>query len=243
MKSQVENHCGKKDLLVAYLYAEASPAESKEFEWHQAVCVECRTELQAFQGVRQELSTWEMPFVPHIEVVTPRTAMDALRDFFRLVPGWFKITAGLATAAAAALIVLAFAGTHISYGQNGVAVRIGVTETSAVTKTQPIADATKPIAVNSLSRAEAEQMIQAAVAQAQAQAQHQFASLEAKLTAAHQMQLQNATAQLRKDQQKQLALQLVKLDSNSRQSLTEWLLTAAETEEDKQEGARNEKNQ
>ncbi len=227
MKSQVENHCRKKDLLVAYLYAEASPAESKEFEQHQAVCTECRAELQAFQGVRQELSTWEMPFIPHIEIVTPRTAIDALRDFFRLAPGWFKITSGLTTAAAAALVVLAFTGTHISYGQNGVEVRFGLAQTSAVTKAQPIAGPPKPIAVNSLSRAEAEQMIQAAVAQVQMQAQEQtrlqLASLEAKLKATHQTELQNATLRLRKDHQKQLASQLAKLDSNQRQTLTEWL--------------------
>ena len=227
MKSQVENHCGKKDLLVAYLYAEASSAESKEFERHQAVCAECRTELQAFQGVRQELGTWEMPFVPHIEVVTPRTAMDALRDFFRLVPGWFKITAGLASAAATALVVFAFTGTHISIGQSGVEASFGITKTAKVSKTQLTADTPKSIAVNSLSRAEAEQMIQAAVAQVQTQAQAQtrlqLTSLEAKLKATHQAELQNATLRLRKDQQKQLVTQIAKLGDNQRQTLTEWL--------------------
>lgn len=244
MKSQVDNHCGKKELLVAYLYKEASAAERAEFERHQAACAGCRDELQAFQGVRQQLNTWEMPFVPHIEVVTPRTAMDALRDFFRLVPGWLKITSGLATAAAAALVVLALTGTHISFGNGGVDAKFGVREVTQVASEKPATNNVAPI--NSISRAEAEQMIQTAVAQAQAQAQTQtrlqLASLAAKLNGAHQTELQNATLRLRKDQQKLFAVELAKLDSNQKQSLTEWLLTATDAAEN-QGGVSNEKNQ
>jgi hypothetical protein len=244
MKSQFESQCGKKELLVAYLYEEATQAERAAFEQHQLSCAGCRNELQAFKGVRQELSAWEMPFVPHIEVVTPRTAVDALRDFFRLVSAWFKVTSGLAATAAAVLVVFALAGTHISVSQGGVDVKFGVKEVSQMATGSN--DSPQPMRVNSLSRDEAEQMIQAAVAHAQSQAQEQtrlqLASLEARLKAAHQLELQNATMRLRQDQQKQLSAELAKLDSNQRQTLTEWLLTATDASET-QVGASNEKNQ
>ncbi|MBS1808927.1 MAG: hypothetical protein JST84_12260 [Acidobacteria bacterium] len=231
MKSQLESNCGKQDLMVSYLYDEASQAERAEFERHQTTCATCRNELQAFQSVRQELNTWEMPVVPHIEVVTPRTAMDALREFFLLMPGWFKITSGLATAAAAALIVFALSGTHIRFGQNGVDAKFGIREITELSSTSAPVDMPKPTVVNSLSREDAEKMIQAAVAQVQAQAQEQtrlqLAGLEAKLKATHQTELQNATMRLRKDHQKQLALQLAKLDNTQRQTLTEWLFDSA----------------
>jgi hypothetical protein len=238
MKPEFENNCGKKELLVAYLYDEATKAERAEFERHQADCVSCHNELQAFQNVREELSAWQMPFVPHIEIVTPRTALDALRDFVRLVPGWFKITSGLATAAAAALVVFALTGTRISFGNGGFDAKFGVKEITQVTTGQP----TTTTAVNSITRAEAEQMIQAAVANAQAHAQQQtqlqLASLETKLTAAQQTQLQNATLRMRQEQQRKLQMELAKFDNGARQTLTEWLLTTTDASQE----ASNEKN-
>ncbi len=241
MKPEVENNCGKKELLVTYLYNETSQPEQAEFERHLTSCASCHNEWQAFQGVREELSTWQMPFVPHIEVVTPRTAMDALREFVRLVPGWLKLTSGLATAAAAALIVFALTGTRISVDKGGIDAKFGVKEITQVTS--GTATTATPITVNSLSRAEAEQMIQAAVAQAQAQAQQQtqvqLASLETKLNAAHQTQLQTATARMRQEQQRKLQVEMAKFDNGTRQTLTEWLLTATEAS---QEATSNEKN-
>ena len=240
MKYETESHCGKKELLVTYLYDEATPVERAEFERHLTNCAVCSNELQAFRGVRAEMSTWQMPFVPHIEVVTPRNAMDAWRDFFRLVPGWFKITSGLATAAAAALVVFALSGTRINVGSNGLAAQFGVKEITQQVATAPT-DAPKP--VNAITREDAEKMIQAAVAQAQVQAQQQtqlqLANLETKLNAAHQVQLQDATLRLRQEHRRRLQTELAKFDNGTRQSLTEWLLT---TTDNGQEASGNEKN-
>jgi anti-sigma factor RsiW len=232
------NDCGKKELLVAYLYNEVNATERKEFERHLSGCATCRDELPAFQGVREDLGAWQMSFVPPIEVVTPRTALDALRDFFRLVPGWFKVTSGLAATAAAALLLFALTGTRISFGQGGFDAQFGVKATAPIAATET----PKPSVVNSLSRAEAEQMIQVAVAQAQAQAQQQtqlqLASLEAQLTATHQTQLQMATQRLRQEHQRRLQLELAKFDNGTRQTVTEWLLTATDNGQE----ASNEKN-
>ena len=241
MKPEFENNCGNKDLLVTYLYNEASPPERAEFERHLVICGACHNELQAFQGLREELSTWQMPFVPHIEVVTSRTAVDALREFFRLVPGWLKLSSGFATAAAAALVIFALTGTRISVGKSGFDAKFGGKEITQVTG--GTATSATPINVNPLSRAEAEQMIQAAVAQVQAQAQQQtqlqLASLETKLNVAHQAQLQTATARIRQEQQRKLQIEMAKFDNGPRQTVTEWLLTATDAS---QEATNNEKN-
>lgn len=243
MNTQVDNNCGKKELLVTYLYKESSPPERAEFERHLVSCGSCHNELQSFQGVREELGSWQMPFVPHIEIITPRTALDAMRDFIRLVPGWLKLSSGFATAAAAALVVFALTGTRISFSNGGFDAKFGVKEIMQVTNGATTTEPAKLVAVNSLSRAETEQMIQAAVAQAQAQAQlqtqAQLASLEIKLNTAHQAQLQTATARMRQEQQRKLQIEMAKFDNGARQTLTEWLLTATEAG---QEATNNEKN-
>lgn len=236
------SNCGKKELLVSYLYNEISATDRSDFERHLKACTECHDELQAFQGVREDLSAWQMPFVPHIEVVTPRTAMDALREFVRLVPGWLKLTSGFAATAAAALMIFALSGTRISFGNGGFDAKFGVKEITQIA-TEPASTQASTTIANSLSRTEVEQMIQTAVAQAKADAQQQsqtqLANLETKLTAAHQMQLQTATQRLRQEHQRRLQLELAKFDNGSRQSLTEWLLTATENG---QEVLGNEKN-
>lgn len=244
MKTGVDNNCEKKDLLVTYLYEEANQAERTEFEQHLIGCGSCHNELQAFKGLREELGSWQMPFVPHIEVVTPRTAMDALRELVRLVPGWFKVTSGLAAAAAAALVVVALTGTRVSFGNGGFDAKFGVKEITQVAGEPATSTTAKSVVTNSISRAEAEQMIQAAVTHAQTQAQQQtqlqLANLETKLNAAHQAQLQTATQRLRQEHQRRLQIELAKFDNGARQSLSEWLLTATETG---QEVMGNEKNQ
>ncbi len=235
------NNCGKKELLVSYLYNEVSLTERAEFDQHLGNCAACHDEFQAFQGVREELSTWQMPFVPHIEVVTPRSAVDALRDFIRLVPGWLKLTSGLATAAAVGLVVLALTGARISVGSSGFEAQFGGKEITQVKSAAPTV--VTPTTVQSFSRAEAEQMMQAAVTQAQARAQlqtqAQLASLETRLNAAYQAQLQTATARMRQEQQRKLQIELAKFDNGTRQTVTEWLLT---TTENSQEATNNEKN-
>ena len=241
-----EKDCGKKELLLSYLYDEANQHERTDFAAHLTACSSCDRELQAFQGVRQELSTWQIPFVPHIEVITPRSATDALREFFRLLPGWFKVTSGLAAAAAAALVVFAISGTQIKFGQEGFTAQVGVKEIvqpQIVKEPTTSTSVTPSLTANTISRAEAEKMIQVAVAQAQAQTQAQahaqFAALEAKLNSAHQANLANATMRLQEQQQKNLNAVLAE---GRRGTLTEWLFASAETGTENQEQKGNENN-
>ncbi len=245
-----EKDCGKKELLLSYLYDEANQHERADFAAHLSSCSSCDRELQAFQGVRQELSTWQIPFVPHIEVITPRSAIDTLREFFRLLPGWFKVTSGLAAAAAAALVVFAISGAQIKFGQDGFTAQVGVKEIvqpQIVKEPTTSTSVTPSLTANTISRAEAEKMIQVAVAQAQAQTQAQartqFATLEAKLNSAHQAELTaelaNATRRLQQQQQKNLNAVLAE---GRRGTLTEWLFASADTGTENQEQKGNENN-
>ena len=217
-----QKNCGKKELLMAFLYNEASAAERKDFESHQSNCADCRLELQSFKHTRAEMSSWQLPFTPNIQVTIPRTAMDALREFISLVPTWFKVGSGLAAATAAALLFLAIAnlGTKNSTPiQQATVSPTVVTEKAAAAQIQ-----------NVFTREEAEQMIQAAVAKSQLQAQQetrlQLANLETKLSSAHQSDLKNATLKLKKQQQKTLDALVAE---TQKQTVAEWLFAATDT--------------
>lgn len=216
------NNCGKKELLMAFLYNEVSHAERKDFENHQSQCADCRFELQSFKHTRAEMSSWQLPFTPNIQVTIPRTAMDALREFMRLVPTWFKVGSGLASATAAALLFLAIAnlGSKSSIpNQKATVSPTVVNEKAEAAQVQ-----------NVFTREEAEKMIQAAVAKSQLQAQQetrlQLANLETKLSSAHQSDLKNATLKLKKQQQKTLDALVAE---TQKQTVAEWLFASTDT--------------
>jgi hypothetical protein len=218
--SNEQNNCGKKELLMAFLYNEASTTERKEFENHQSNCADCRLELNSFQHTRAELSTWQIPFTPTIQVTIPRTAMDALREFFTLVPTWFKVSSGLATATAAALVFLAVMniGSKIN----------PIQATAKVETTNPALPVSS--VQNNFTREEAEKMIQEAVSKSQTQSLQetklQLTNLETKLTSAHQSDLKNATLRLKKQQQKTLDALVAE---SQKQTVAEWLFASTET--------------
>jgi Putative zinc-finger len=221
MNNELKN-CGKKELLMAFLYNEVSAAERKEFENHQSNCADCRFELNSFKHTRAEMSSWQIPFTPNIQVTIPRTAMDALREFFTLVPTWFKVGSGLAAATAAALLFLAIANLN---SKNS-------TPNQLASVTPPVVNQKAEVlpAQNVFTREEAEKMIQAAVAKSQLQAQQetrqQLVNLETKLSSAHQSDLKNATLKLKKQQQKTLDALVAE---SQKQTVAEWLFAATDT--------------
>ena len=216
-----QKNCGKKELLMAFLYNEVSAAERKEFENHQLNCADCRLELQSFKHTRAEMNSWQVPFSPAIQVTIPRTAMDALREFIGLVPTWFKVGSGLAAATAAALLFLAIAnlGSKNSTPVQQATISSPVVNEKAAAQIQ-----------NGFTREEAEQMIQAAVAKSQLQAQQetrlQLANLETKLISTHQSDLKNATLKLKKQQQKTLDALVA---DTQKQTVAEWLFASTDT--------------
>ncbi len=216
------NNCGKKDLLIAFLYNEASAVERRDFEAHQLQCADCRLELNSFKHTRAEMNTWQLPFTPSINVTIPRTAMDALREFISLVPAWFKIGSGLATASVAALVF--FAAMNI--GSRPIN-SVQQAQDSSVVKVEQF-NAVQP--QNIFTREEAEKMIQTAVTKAELQSQQetrlQLANLESKLSSAHQSDLKNATLRLKKQQQKTLDALVAE---TQKQTVAEWLFASTDT--------------
>ncbi len=138
------SQCGHAEQLVAYLYGEAAPSESKHFERHMSGCVACREEFAAFGQVRHAVSNWRMEalsITPSLarEAAAPvldqrparvpppaPSALAALREFFALSPLWLRATSVAALALICALAALSVARTEIQWDADGIALRTGV---------------------------------------------------------------------------------------------------------------------
>lgn len=56
--------------LSEFLYDELAPEQRAEVSAHLAACAECRTQVESWRGVRQELGSWKLPQA-HPRVVKP----------------------------------------------------------------------------------------------------------------------------------------------------------------------------
>ncbi len=208
MKTSSDDHntrdCTRHEELVSYLYGEVNAAERVAFDSHLTECAACRSDLAAFQRVRQELETWDLPFAPRCEIALQRSRLEVLRELLGLFPLWVRAMGAMA--AAIVLVALAIAGIRLSPQQPRI---VNVDASQLIT------------------RAEAETLIKAAVAQTQeqtlkqarAEAQAQLASLEARLQAEYRIKLKAALTQLRHEHRALLAAPL-------QPSLREWLFAA-----------------
>ncbi len=116
--------CEMHELLVAYLYSEATADETRRFETHLRDCAQCKEELNAFEHVRDALQQWQFDDLPVLRLEgtphpAPRSFIAALRDLFTVTPLWAKAMAGVATA----MLLLAILGTEIHIGSSGFALR------------------------------------------------------------------------------------------------------------------------
>jgi len=120
--------CGRKEELVTYLYDEANAEERDSFELHLADCSSCRSELNSFVRVRDDLRAWEVGFTPRTEIVLQKNGqtngqksrMNSLREFLNLFPAWARGAALTAASLALLLFALSFAGAGIgTIGKSG----------------------------------------------------------------------------------------------------------------------------
>src|SRR2546421_4324622 len=125
LNAQLPHGCGRQEELVTYLYDEATATERAAFEHHLDECAACRRELHAFERVRHDLSAWQLPLAPRIEIAPQRSRLDTLRELLGSLSFWPKAVMGAAAMAAMALIILAVIGTHISVGQGGFSIAFG----------------------------------------------------------------------------------------------------------------------
>lgn len=103
--------CGRKEDLVTYLYEEANAEERASFERHLEDCRSCRSELNGFVRVRDDLCAWEVGFFPHTEIALPKNRINSLREFLNFFPAWARGTALTAASLALLLFALSFAGS------------------------------------------------------------------------------------------------------------------------------------
>jgi hypothetical protein len=213
--------CGRGADLVTYLYNEASRDERASFERHLPECPACRTELKAFESVRSEMKLWQVPFAPRLDIA-PKNRWQMLRELSGLFPFWTRIAAAGALATAAALVFFSLIGTRLSVGAGGVSIAFG--KQPNVIQSDNTKPAPKPDGM--LTRAEAEHMIEQAVAEIRAKQQTetetQLASLEQRLSAAHEARLANVTRKLHHDYRQMMA------NLNNQPSLREWLFAASD---------------
>lgn len=111
------NQCDMREMLVSYLYNEATPEETLTVESHLKECSRCSDELAAFGRVRNMLQQWELADLPVVRVAAQqkRSAIDVLKELFGVMPLWVK---GFSAVAAAMLIFSVF-GTEVSVGNGG----------------------------------------------------------------------------------------------------------------------------
>jgi anti-sigma factor RsiW len=115
-------NCEDKELLVAYLYDEAEPADRERVDAHLAECASCREEVEGLRGVRTTLADWA-PSTRALgfRLVQTDAAQEPRRRAWWPLPAW-------AQAAAAVLVVGVAAGLanlDITVGSDGVTLRTG----------------------------------------------------------------------------------------------------------------------
>lgn len=172
--ADAERGCDRAEELMAYLYDEAQPSESRAFRAHLETCAVCRAELEAFGDVRRSVALWRaeaevnapasvtvgvfeaqaaeaqaaaapVPFT-HAVHARSRSAAAALREFFRLSPLWLRAGTVAAALSICALAALAFARSEVTWDERGLAFRTGVSAREAAPiRVEPVK--VEPIAV------------------------------------------------------------------------------------------------
>jgi hypothetical protein len=114
MKQDI-NACTQQDALIDFLYGELSEVEAQAFQRHLKECSACGNELANFSNVRQSVTAWRNESlglstagsrVPLV-VLPQRSAVAAIREFFRLSPFWLRGAVGFATILFCVLAVIA----------------------------------------------------------------------------------------------------------------------------------------
>ena len=128
--------CDMHELLITYLYDEATRDEALRFEAHLIECPACRQELSAFESVRQSLQQWQVNEIPSVRLAVAdskaprRSFLAVLKELFIIMPLWAKGLGALATA----VLVLARLGTNVSIGKEGFSFRADL-----LRRNQPVA--------------------------------------------------------------------------------------------------------
>lgn len=118
--SETNKTCQMQEVMMAYLYKEATEDEARRFKAHLNDCAACRQELAGFERVRERLQQWQVSDLPVVRVAAEppparRPFLAVLKELFAVMPLWVKA----ASVAAMALVVLAVTGTSINVNRDG----------------------------------------------------------------------------------------------------------------------------
>jgi hypothetical protein len=204
--------------LVAYLYGEATPEESRLLEAHLSACAVCEQEMAAFERVRGMLQQWRLDDLPVLRVEAGpaprnRSALDAFKEFVAILPVWAKVIG----AAAAAMIVLAALGTEVSIDSNGFRMRADIFRPGAGETVKRVpADSNEP-GIEQL-RAELKAMVNTLIADSERQQKEQLkaqlASFESQLQTMRSAELAKLAETV---QQQRARLRMIERDLDRRE--------------------------
>ena len=189
--------CERKEELVEYLYDEMPLPRRALFADHLTACASCSTDLLGMERLRGDLRAWDVGTVPHMELVIPRSKLDVLKELLALFPVWSR--ALMATAAAAATILIALGTLSLFKQTNAAPDTIAKTATPASVGTQavtPTQHTSQPV----MLPAEVKALVNAEVAKAIEQERQSLRAQMAALDVRDQeqrAQLQTVTRQLR----------------------------------------------
>jgi anti-sigma factor RsiW len=190
MKQQETPKCERKEELIEYLYDEMPAAQRARFADHLQTCANCSADLTGLERLRGELRAWDLHSVPRMEIVIPRSKLEVLKELLMLFPAWSR--AALATAAAAAVVLMAIGVVSMFNRANGAPTTLAQTAASPTPNTPSVAS----VSVN----AEVKALVNAEVAKALEQERQvlraQLAALETR-DSAQRAQLQTVSRQLR----------------------------------------------
>lgn len=222
MDTNKSTDCGMHEVLMAYLYDEATAEETRVVERHLAGCALCKQELSAFEQVRSTLQQWQVDDLPVVRVLARseqprRSALELLRELFGIAPLWAKGIAG----AAAALLLFAVLGTEVSVGRDGFSMRADLLRKSHAVATAPV-DAPPPASEPALEpardeiRAIVNQMMSESERERREDMRAQMVRLEAELQTLRASELAKISARI---QEQRSRLKTIERDLDRRDSM------------------------
>lgn len=212
--------CNMHEALVAYLYDEAAPDESRRIKAHLTECSSCQDELQAFERVRAMLQQWQLDDLPVVRVVTEtkRSLLAAFKELLALTPVWAK-AAGVV---AMAMLVLAVLGTDLSIGREGFSFHANLLRRNAPASVNPGVKDSAPLNGANIEqvRTEVRTLVNQLIAESERhqseEIKAQLVSLESQLQTMHSADLAKLASRI---QEHQARLKTIERDIDRREGL------------------------
>lgn len=201
------SQCNMREMLVSYLYDEATPEETRRVESHLTECAQCNDEITAFGRVRDMLQQWELSDLPvvRIAVQQKRSAIEVMKELIGVMPVWVKAL----TAVAAAMLILSVLGTEVSFGNGGFNLKTSLFRSGGAVGASGARLQTR--AEEALDRAEVRNIVNQMIADSERQRQTelngQLVKLQSELNGLHSSDLGKLSARLQEQRDRLRALE------------------------------------